>query len=110
MKTILITGASGFLGGYLIEQLLNMQEYKVLAFSSCKEKIQKRFANGQNIEFFDYQDWEKRGISFKKIDTVIHLAFARAHEGELKIAKGLIFTNDFFNQIIKWEIPSLINI
>lgn len=56
MKTILVTGAGGFLGGYLIEQLLNMQEYKVLAFSSCKEKIQKRFANGQNIEFFDYQD------------------------------------------------------
>ena len=110
MKTLLITGASGFLGGYLIEQLSYIQEYKVLALGTSKEKLQRSFNHIQNIDFFDLKDFENGKIPFKKIDTVIHLAFARMHKGESEIARGLNFTNDLFNQITNWKVPSLINI
>lgn len=110
MKTILITGAGGYLGGHLIEQLSQEDKYKILAFDLVKEKLKEQFKNIQNIEFYGLKDFELNTIPFGDTDIIIHLAFARAHKGEMEIAKSLVFTNEFFNKVREHKIPALINI
>jgi len=44
------------------------------------------------------------------VDVIIHLAFSRAHKGEIEIAKSLLFTNEVFNKARKYQIPAVINI
>lgn len=110
MKTILITGAGGYLGGHLVEQLSKADRYKIFAFDLGKGMIQKRFQDIQNIEFFDAKDLESDKIPFDATNVIIHLAFARAHKGEMEIANSLVFTNELFNKVRKYQIPALINI
>ena len=78
MKKILITGATGFIGKFVIEELLK-NNYQVIATSSAKEKATKKnwFTQVDYIEFnlkeFDntvnYQQY------FNYPDAVIHLAW-----------------------------------
>ena len=110
MRTILITGAGGYLGGHLIEQLSQEDKYKIFAFDLEKEKLKERFNNIHNIEFYEFNDFELNTLPFGETDIIVHLAFARAHKGEKEIAKSLVFTNDFFNKVREHRIPALINI
>jgi nucleoside-diphosphate-sugar epimerase len=110
MKTILVTGANGFLGNHLIHSLIELKNYKILAFDINTEVIRGQFDHCQNIEFFNKDCWDNKTIPFEKVELVVHLAFGRAHKGEKDIASGLKFTNELFNQIIKFKIPELINI
>lgn len=110
MKNILITGAGGFLGSYLIEALIREQRYKILAFDLTSENLIKQFGKYQDICFFDENNWVNRSIPFGKLDSVIHLAFGRTNKGEQAITSGLNFTNDLFNLIIQNKVPSLMHI
>ncbi|MBN2520776.1 MAG: NAD(P)-dependent oxidoreductase [Bacteroidales bacterium] len=110
MKTILITGAGGYLGSNLIEQLSKEDKYQIFAFDLFKEKLKDQFKHIRNIEFFDSIDLDLGSIPFNETDVIIHLAFARAHKGEIEIAKSLVFTDKFFNEVWRYKIPALINI
>lgn len=80
-KTVLISGASGFLPAYLVETLLYLNEksqtdIKVLGLVRNEEKALTRFAayRGRNdLEFF-VQDVCEPVVTQKKIDYVIHAA------------------------------------
>ncbi len=50
MKTVLITGAGGFLGGELIKQLGNNPKYKIIALTSNISKLQVKFHEINNIK------------------------------------------------------------
>lgn len=43
-KTILVTGATGLLGSYLVEQLMNMPNVNVIALSRSEEKLKDIFS------------------------------------------------------------------
>ena len=79
MKKILITGATGFIGNYVIAQFLQKKKYRVIASSSIIENAQaapwftfvkyipfnlKEFDN--SINYYDY---------FDNPDAIIHLAW-----------------------------------
>lgn len=78
MKKILVTGATGFVGGHVINELLE-KGYNVVASSSSKEKAAAKswFDRVEFIEFDlksvvdgdDYYNW------FGRPDAVIHLAW-----------------------------------
>lgn len=52
MPQVLVTGATGYIGGRLVPALLN-KGYKVRAFTRSKEKLQNRpWANDPNVELF----------------------------------------------------------
>ena len=69
-KSVLITGATGFLGEYLVRRLVG--EYRVLALGRNQEK--GRYLEGLGAEFCpgDFTDEESCGKYFKGIHYVIH--------------------------------------
>jgi len=72
MKTILVTGASGFVGKYLIEEILRHHKFKVIGLG------RKDFFYPDNNFSYVKCDLSKRNdlkqIDFKQVDKVIHLA------------------------------------
>lgn len=71
MKKILVTGATGFLGKYLISELTS-NGYNVVALGR-NEKIGKSL-NDSNVEFVkcDLKDYEKLEKVISNVDGVIH--------------------------------------
>jgi len=78
MRKVLVTGASGFIGNYVIEELLN-RNITVIASSTSEEKVKQRswvskvkFISfdlkefSSSINYFDY---------FNEPDNIIHLAW-----------------------------------
>lgn len=94
-KSILITGANGLIGSYLIDYLsyLNSQkEYniKIFAMSRSLEKLKNRFFKRPNL-FYIEQDLNKPLSVDEKFDYIIHaasnahpLAFSKDPVGTMK--------------------------
>lgn len=94
-KSILITGANGLIGSYLIDYLtyLNSQkEYnlKIFAMSRSLEKLKNRFFERPNL-FYIEQDLNKPLSVEEKFDYIIHaasnahpLAFSKDPVGTMK--------------------------
>lgn len=94
-KSILITGANGLIGSYLIDYLsyLNsQQEYniKIFAMSRSLEKLKNRFFKRPNL-FYIEQDLNKPLSVDEKFDYIIHaasnahpLAFSKDPVGTMK--------------------------
>ena len=68
MKEILVTGSSGFLGNYLVPQLLN-QNYKIFGISKRKQKLYKNFISS-SVDINKITDFKLKN-NFSKI---IHMA------------------------------------
>lgn len=99
VKNILITGANGYLGSYLIEKLADQDEFFITAFDLDKKEMREKFAHINNIDFYDTNDWETGSIPFQEIDIVVHCAFARANIG-IELAKSLVFTKKIFTEAV----------
>lgn len=90
-RNILVTGATGFVGKYLVTALLE-NNYYVRIFVRNKEKARKMF--GDNVEYIigDISDEEKIRKSIENIDLIYHLA---ANRGENRlIDKEYYFKNN----------------
>lgn len=73
MKTkILITGASGFIGTNLLEDLLS-KGYEVLNLDFQEPKIKERKNLWKNVDITKYESFEKAVLEFQP-DYIIHLA------------------------------------
>lgn len=93
MSRILITGATGFIGSYLVKYFID-KGHQIMAHGSSKESInrfkkdlEKNKINLTNIDFWQ-QDFLKNGWNFpnfSKIDNVIHCAAAtNVREGTIE--------------------------
>ncbi len=109
MKTILITGAGGFLGRYLIEALVSESRYKILAFDLTTELLKKRFTQFEQIEFYENADFLNKNIPFDQVNLIIHCAFSRSSEGKA-LAGSLDFTKKMLLASEQHNIQSFINI
>lgn len=106
-QSVLITGATGLLGQYLIKDLSN-KNYHIYALSRSKKSIKN--CNLPHCKTFDNKDFINGNFPYSDVDFIIHTAFARAHKGGKDIADSLFFTSKFFNRVAKENIPALINI
>ena len=76
MKTILITGATGFLGSNLIKKLIK-RKYLLICLIRNKSNLTKLqyIKNNKNIKFFNYEKKKLKEIFFKnKIEGIVHCA------------------------------------
>lgn len=105
MKKILITGAGGFLGRYLIEACFH-KEFEIIAISSQKESLYKQFS-GTDILVVD--KLEALSTDWSKIDVLINCAFPRNVDGE-KIAEGLEYVAKVLEKANRDGVGFVINI
>lgn len=75
MDRLLVTGATRFVGGHLLEELLK-KDIEIIALVRSQEKAQMMHRLGVKTIFADLQKPETLNDVTKDIDTVIHLAVA----------------------------------
>ena len=109
-KTVLVTGAGGFLGGELIEQLSQKVDCTIIALTSSKEELLSNYFYIKQLKAFSKQDWKDGNLPLEEIDTLIHCAFARGYKSNQEIADSLSFTNELFISAVENNIKNIINI
>ncbi len=72
-KKVLVTGATGFTGGYLAEELVN-QGYAVQALSRPKKNTKKLEKMGVQIVYGDLEKKDTLAAAVEGVDTVYHIA------------------------------------
>ena len=75
---ILVTGATGFIGNNLINEILNDEKIQIIASSRCKEKASK-YDWFPKVKYLDYDINSNSDLNlfdyFNRPDRVIHLAW-----------------------------------
>lgn len=106
MKTIAITGASGHLGGLLVEHLLQNTDWNIVTFSS--REIVKWVGN---TRVYQYHNSEIANIfpTFD-VDILVHFAFARRFRSNTDIASSLDFSEQVFKAVYTHTRCKLVNI
>lgn len=107
MRTILVTGASGFLGHHIVKELLRRNDTKVIAILGRPEDKAFYLPNISNVESISIDSMYDRRIG--PVDTVINCAFARSNSIDL-LVDSLEFTEKSIKFFEENGVQSLINI
>ena len=107
MRTILVTGASGFLGHHLVKSLLQKNSYHVIAILGRPEDKANNLPEDNHMEVISMNDYFS--TSFSDVDTVVNCAFARSNNLGL-LADALKFTTDLIIKLRTDKVKSVINI
>ena len=107
MKTILVTGASGFLGHHLVAELLKRGDTKVFAILGRPEDKANTLPESSNISVFPSSALFE--TDFGHIDTLIHTAFSRG-ENLPGLTRSIEFTEQIIEKVNSEDIDSIINI
>jgi nucleoside-diphosphate-sugar epimerase len=72
-KRILVTGATGFIGGHLVRYLVE-RDYEVVACARTAEEKQRLFPAGVTARNLDITNPDSFGDAFAGVDAVVHAA------------------------------------
>jgi nucleoside-diphosphate-sugar epimerase len=108
-KTILVTGANGYLGLNIIDQL-DPQIYTIIALVRDTTKQAYFQEKYKYIEWISLSELMSGSFNFGYIDTIIHTLFARPYRGHNEIKSSLDFTQWLLIQVSNYHIPEFINI
>lgn len=103
-KTILVTGASGLLGGNVVKQLVNTDNKVVAAIMPIEEATYKQLDDVEVV----FNDDIFNG-NLPHIDAVINCAFARSNNA-VDLVNGLDFTEKLIKGFEMSDIDGVINI
>ena len=92
--TILVTGASGYIGGRLVEDLLNLG-YPTISMVRRPEQFKQQFPLTHEIRFGDTLKPESLDTALKNVDIAFYLIHSLSHdknfeELELKSAQNFV--------------------
>ena len=107
MKTVLITGATGFLGHHLVQVLLKQDDTKVIAILGRPEDKANALPDNPNLQTYSLDALYNE--AFEHIDTVINCAFARSNDAGL-LAAAFDFTEKAIKRFEELAVKSVINI
>ena len=108
MKTILLTGSTGFLGSTILNQL--SKKYKIYCINRKKIKQSRKF---KNIYFKSYDDLNSK-LKKIKVDTIIHCAthYVRHHKfDDIKkfSESNILLGNIILENLTKMKVKNFIN-
>lgn len=112
-KRVLITGATGFLGKHLIEEILKNDLYDVVIINKSGKKIVNEYK--REIEYLKYDGTYDSISCLGKIDCVIHLAtdFKASHK-TCDISNLILSNIQFGTHLLEYmknaEIKNIINV
>lgn len=107
MKTVLVTGASGFLGHCVVNELLKNPEFDIVAIGGRPEDKVNPLPEHPRLRLYLLEDLFTQ--SFTEVDTVINCAFARSNDAAL-LAQAFDFTEKLINRLVVLKVKSVINI
>lgn len=107
MKTVLVTGASGFLGHHLVKELLKQDETKVIGILGRPEDKINALPDNPNLQIYPLDAFFNE--TFEHIDTVVNCAFARSNDPGL-LAAAFDFTEKAIKRLEGLCVESVINI
>ncbi len=107
MKTVLVTGASGFLGHHLVAELVKRGDTKIIAILGRPEDKANALPESSNISV--YPSSALFETNFGHIDTLIHTAFSRG-ENLPGLTRSIELTEQILEKVNSEDIDSIINI
>jgi len=107
MKTVLVTGSTGFLGFHLIKELLKHDELHIIAIGGRPEDKANLLPDHPNLQFYPLSSLFEK--CFSDIDTVVNCAFARSNDAK-QLAEALDFTEKAIKRFEELRVKSVINI
>lgn len=107
MKTVLITGASGYLGHHLVKSFVERGDTKIIAIGGRPEDKVNPLPDNPLVQFYTL---DRLFIDqFDDIDTVINCAFARSNDATL-LAQAFDFTEMLIHRLEDLKVKSVINL
>ena len=107
MRTVLVTGATGFLGQSVVCELLKYEGFNVVAIGG--RPVDKVNPLPKHSRMKQYVLGDLFSESFENIDTVINCAFARSNNAAL-LSQALDFTEKLIIRLEEIKVKSVINI
>lgn len=107
MRKILVTGASGFLGHFVVKEILKNPEFDIVAIGGRPEDKANPLPESPRLQFYTLDKLFTEDIT--NIDTVINCAFARSNDAQ-QLAGAIAFTEQAIERFIALGVKSVINI
>lgn len=107
MRTILVTGASGFLGHFVVRELLKYPEFEIVAIGGRPEDKANPLPINPKLQFYTLDKLFSK--NFASIDTIINCAFARNNDAQ-QLAAAVVFTEKAIERFIALEAKSVVNL
>ena len=101
MKTILISGAGGFLGSELVQAFFMCENVHVFALSSQNNSLKEKYSK--------YENFDVVTCIPENVDLFINCVFPSNANGE-ELANGLQFIANLYNEAIQKKVKSVINV
>lgn len=84
---VVISGAGGFLGKAIVNQLIKNEKYEIFALTSQIEKMQLQYEGIGKLHFIEHTKYKE--IDFSKVHFLISCAFPTNAEDGVQMAQGL---------------------
>jgi|LFRM01.1.fsa_nt_gb nucleoside-diphosphate-sugar epimerase len=109
-KTIIITGASGYLGRHLIEVILQNSKFSIAAMTSRPDTLNRFYKNEPRVKCYGNSSLLDDRLPIHDCFGLVHLAFARRFSTDEQIASSIEFSRHLFKAARDFAVPRVIYI
>ncbi len=107
MKSILVSGATGLLGFYIVRELMTHEDIQVYGLCGRPGDVERVASSNPKLRYLSIDHFFSEEIC--DIDTVINCAFSRTGDSE-QLADSLSFTESLIRRLETIKAKSVINI
>lgn len=117
MKTILITGVNGMIGGKLTRHILTNTDYSILGVSYTPDMLEAMLEregiseeNKKRVRFISNEELISEESDLGEIYAAVHLAFSRRNRPASDIASSIDFASAVFRKLSSSGVERVINL